>query len=258
MTDIGNNAFFNCEELAEVSIPDSVTHVGAYAFEETKIYSLQASETYIYADDWLVGVNEGQKSSIENITEDSLKDGVTGIADWALSRIENLLTVDIPSTVKAIGSYSFAQSPKLWRVIIPENSVEIIGDGAFYECGVLMQVSLGEGLKRIGSKAFYQCVTLKNNEVVSLIPDSVTSIGSDAFKETGLWDSPDDSGVVYAGNWVVGFSGSNLGSISLKKKRPALPITPFISARLWRQFPVSPMRNISAAVRFTAVRLWLP
>ncbi|MFQ7079371.1 MAG: leucine-rich repeat domain-containing protein, partial [Christensenellaceae bacterium] len=100
LTDIGNNAFFNCEELAEVSIPDSVTHVGAYAFEETKIYSLQASETYIYADDWLVGVNEGQKSSIENITEDSLKDGVTGIADWALSRIENLLTVDIPSTVK--------------------------------------------------------------------------------------------------------------------------------------------------------------
>lgn len=218
LTDIGNNAFFNCEELAEVSIPDSVTHVGAYAFEETKIYSLQASETYIYADDWLVGVNEGQKSSIENITEDSLKDGVTGIADWALSRIENLLTVDIPSTVKAIGSYSFAQSPKLWRVIIPENSVEIIGDGAFYECGVLMQVSLGEGLKRIGSKAFYQCVTLKNNEVVSLIPDSVTSIGSDAFKETGLWDSPDDSGVVYAGNWVVGFNGSNLGSISLKKE----------------------------------------
>ncbi|MFQ7079372.1 MAG: leucine-rich repeat domain-containing protein [Christensenellaceae bacterium] len=59
---------------------------------------------------------------------------------------------------------------------------------------------------------------MKNNEVVSLIPDSVTSIGSDAFKETGLWDSPDDSGVVYAGNWVVGFNGSNLGSISLKKE----------------------------------------
>ncbi len=222
VTDIGDNAFLYCEDLASVSIPDSVTHLGAYAFLETEIYSSQASETYIYADDWLVGVNEAKKSSVEKIDEDSLKDGVAGIADWALAGLENLLTVELPSTVKALGDYSFSQSPKLWKVVVPENGVEIIGEGAFYGCGVLMQVSLGEGLQKIGSKAFYKCVTLKNNEVVSLIPESVTSIGSYAFKDTGLWDLPDDSGIVYAGNWVVGFNGSNLGSVSLRKETVGL------------------------------------
>ena len=51
----------------------------------------------------------------------------------------------------------------------------------------------------------------------SWIPESVTSIGAYAFYNTKLWNSPrNNDGIVYAGNWVVGYNSNNLGSIVLQ------------------------------------------
>ena len=72
---------------------------------------------------------------------------------------------------------------------------------------MLSQILFGEGLKKIGAYAFYGCSLLDNSALAgsSIIPDSVTSIGTYAFKNTALWKKPTSSGVVYAGNWEVGY-----------------------------------------------------
>ena len=54
------------------------------------------------------------------------------------------------------------------------------------------------------------CLLLDNNEANPLIPESVVSVGSYAFKGTALWDKPDESGVIYAGSWAVGFNDKKL------------------------------------------------
>ena len=61
-----------------------------------------------------------------------------------------------------------------------------IGDSAFSNCHSLATLSLGENIKTIGSHAFYDCTRITGSVT---IPQSVTSIGNEAFR----WCSGIDS-----------------------------------------------------------------
>ena len=64
--------------------------------------------------------------------------------------------------------------------------VTAIGDDAFSNCHSLTTLSLGENIKTIGSHAFYDCTQITGSVT---IPQSVTSIGNEAFR----WCSGIDS-----------------------------------------------------------------
>ena len=57
------------------------------------------------------------------------------------------------------------------------NSVETIGNDAFYRCTNLVLLNIGNSVETIGNGAFYGCTSLASLN----IPDSVTSIGIGAF-----------------------------------------------------------------------------
>ena len=122
-----------------------------------------------------------------------------------------LASITIPNSVTSIGSWAFCNCG-LTSITIP-NSVTSIGSDAFCGCNRLTSVTIGSGVTRIGSEAFYGCEKLTqinvdtantvyssvngvlfNKEKTELIrypagktdtsysiPDSVTSIGDDAF-----------------------------------------------------------------------------
>lgn len=216
LVDFGYASFYLCENLAEVSIPDSVTHISAFTFNSTKLFDegLESEADFIYADNWLIACNAAVRETMEELTVDTLKEGTVGIADEVFYSAAHLKSVVLPETVKAIGDYAFYQCPELWK--LDSNKVEWIGKYAFSECKVLKTIILGEGLKTIDNYAFYNCTQLDNSSLGgSIIPDSVERIGTFAFKNTSLWNKPDESGVIYAGNWVVGFSGKP-GAVTLK------------------------------------------
>ncbi len=200
--------FFNDDSLESVELPDSVNHVGNGAFTGSKLYKdqIDADRTYVYADDWLIYVTPEVKNSIEKINnETGLKDEVVGIADSVFKQAENLKQVVFPANLKYIGQSAFAECSVLWKVDTA-NVVEI-DEYAFNDCVRLSNPILGTKLKKIGSYAFMGCKDLQNTGTSnSLIPDSVESIGTYAFYDTKLWTEPDEYGVVYAGNWVVGFN----------------------------------------------------
>ena len=208
LKDIGYAAFYECANLAKVTIPDTVTHVGAFAFDGTK-FETEAEEAgaeFIYADKWVISCNKEVKEAITEVTEKTLQEGTEGIADHVFIECPNLTMVVLPTSVRVVGNYAFNLCPKLWKV--ETDSVELIGQYAFSQCKVLSNIVLGEGLKTIESYAFYGCTLLDNSSLGgSIIPESVTRIGTDAFKATALWNKPDESGIIYAGNWVVGYSG---------------------------------------------------
>ena len=95
---------------------------------------------------------------------------VTNIGNYAFAGCINLEKVSI--------SYSGAFSPDtVW--------IESIGSYAFYGCTNLESINLGfsdKGLRTIGAHAFQDCNNLKNID----IPKGVTSIGSEAFYDSGL------------------------------------------------------------------------
>ncbi len=206
LEEIGTLAFWGCKALANIDIPDSVHKVGVGAFIDTTIYTsaVEAKETYIYADNWVIGVVSG--NVIKEIKRDTFKEGTCGIADQAFYGQISLSSVVLNASIKVVGEWAFGRCTSLYRFISDENSLAYIWHYAFYECNTLSSVRLQEGLKYIGNYAFAKCPLLDNNAMseYTFTPSTVTTIGTRAFEGTALWSKPDDYGIIYAGNWVVG------------------------------------------------------
>ena len=147
VTSIGNSAFYNCDSLTSVVIPDSVTSIG--------------KSTFAYC------------SSLESIV---IPDSVTSIGERAFYDCDNLTSVVIPDSVTRIGGYTFFNCTSLTSVVIPD-SVTSIGSNTFDDCSSLTSVVIPDSVTSIGYNAFRGCSSLSS----VVIPDSVTSIGDGAF-----------------------------------------------------------------------------
>lgn len=90
-------------------------------------------------------------------------------------------SLSIPSeidghSVRSIGEGVFRWKNSLTEISLPEG-LNRIGDFAFFGCGSLTEIALPEGLTAIGEEAFSDCNLLRE---VSL-PDSLTTIGAGVF-----------------------------------------------------------------------------
>lgn len=222
VTTIQNDAFQKCEKLANITLPDSITQIGQYAFYSTAVYlaAEQSGETYVYVGDWLVDVVQERKTNLvvvgdettpENVRDENfvpLRNDIVGIADAVFFYNSTLQRVFLPDSVELIGNSTFSTCDALWFFEAKStSSLRVIGPGAFMECKTLRTVYLGNALESIESYAFYNCLVLENNSISSIIPDTVTHIGMLAFVGTAMYENADEYGVVYAGDWVIGYEG---------------------------------------------------
>lgn len=157
--EIGEYAFKSCGNggagiLSGISIPDSVTSIGASAFEG-------------------VVVPNG------NLT---ISNSVKEISEYAFAGSKFYTSeLVIPESVEVIKDNAFIDSLFIGGLEIPGNVVEI-GDSAFNGVGFTGELVISDGVKKIGSIAF------ANNEFTGglIIPNSVTTMGYAAFSESGF------------------------------------------------------------------------
>ncbi len=147
VTSIGNQAFYNCNNVTDVTIPTSVTTIGSSAFD-----------------------------GCTSLTSVAIPDGVTNIADYVFASCTSLTSVTIPDGVTSIAEYAFWDCGSLTSVTVP-NNVTSIGSSTFQSCSSLTNVTVGNRVVSIGSSAFWNCGGLTS----VAIPNSVTSIGDYAF-----------------------------------------------------------------------------
>ncbi len=177
VTSIGYAAFYHCDDLAEIFLPDSLQEVAPYAFAKTA-----------WLADWE-----------ENGANDFLIVG-DGIL---LSYKGNDTSVIIPDTVRLIGPDAFENHTEILSVTIPD-SVEIIGEEAFYGCSNLSEIVWGSNVREIRDRAFAGCALTQIT-----IPASVESIGLLAFERTSVSASNADM--------TVTFEGSKIPTLSYEK-----------------------------------------
>ena len=160
VTAIGEDAFYYCDSLTSVTIPDSVSSIGRRAF-----------------------------CNCDSLTSVTIPDSVTIIEDWAFGYCGNLTNVTIPDSVITIGNDAFYYCYNLTNITIP-NSVTTIGESAFACCDSLTSIEVAE------SNAYYRSENgvLFDKEQTQLIqypacapeisytiPNSVISIEDYAF-----------------------------------------------------------------------------
>ena len=215
LVSLGIGAFNACTELSDVTMPQSLTTVGSGVFNGTKVFNDSLTDdggNIVYADNWIVAVvnsaeiTELSWSGVEKPAADAtfIREGTVGIVGRAFVSCENLTRVVLPPSIKYLGDSCFARNKALYSVTLP--GVETISYGVFSDCDILQFLVFVLILKSICAKAFLCCDRLDNPTTGDLIPASVTSIGESAFVDTALWNNPAEDGVVYAGNWVVGYN----------------------------------------------------
>ena len=168
VTTIGDWAFDGAG-LTSVVIPDSVTSIGMYAFDENNL-----GEVVIGNSVSSIGSNAFAENNLEEVV---IPSSVTSIGRWAFWA-NNLTTVVIPDSVTSLYDYAFA-SNSLNEVDLG-NSVTSIGNNAFL-LNNLTEIIIPDSVTSIGEEAFYF-----NNLTNIVIPNSVTSIGDDAFGNNEL------------------------------------------------------------------------
>mgnify|MGYP000149662897 CR=1 FL=1 len=136
-----------CRNIHSVTIPESVTSIGKYAF-----------------------------ARCSSLTSLKLGENIKTIGDHAFYYCIKLESVTIPQSVTFMGDRAFTGCAQLNSLTINDAAISI-GDWTFDECYKLTTLSLGEKIKTIGDYAFYDCRILNN----VTIPQSVTSIGDQAF-----------------------------------------------------------------------------
>ena len=188
---IGPRAFYDCDSLSNVTLPNSVTVIGEGAFEGcdgfTKIaipQNIKKIERGAFKD--CVNVTElTYESDAENVFSVVGKDNCVfenvGAKTKGLSVIFGNNVTELPAymfyaysdgavnnvtkikfegtNVKKIGNYAFYQSAKMESPTLPD-SLTTIGEGAFEGCASITSVDIPQNVISIGDRAFKDCTKL--------------------------------------------------------------------------------------------------
>ena len=208
--DIAPEAFMNCTGVTAVTIPSSVSYIGAKAFLNTpKIATVtvkNGNKNYSSSGNCLVDLaaNKMLKGTPttripENVTSFDANP-FSGVAD--LSRVtsdneryspvghgvvqvsnKNLLFGDASASipkdgVTAIGTYAFSNQTGMKKIVIPD-TVTSIASYAFQNCTALEEVQFSKQLTSISTYAFNGCSSLKE----AVLPDTLKTIGNYTFSE---------------------------------------------------------------------------
>jgi uncharacterized repeat protein (TIGR02543 family) len=171
VTSIGSFAFYNCLSLVNISIPDSVTSIGDSAF------AYCTSLPNITLPPNLSSIGNSTFQYCQALTAITIPSSVTSIGSFAFYYCSSLVSISIPDSVTNIGDSAFAYCISLPNITLPAN-LNSIGNSTFQDCKAFTEITIPNSVTRIGDHAFFECEKLTN----ITIPNSVTSIGESAFQ----------------------------------------------------------------------------
>lgn len=186
VTDIGNYAFADCENIERVEISPKVSKVGDSAFNGC------ASLASVKICEGVTSIGERAFANCGNLAEVDIPQGMESIGRYAFNNCSSLASITIPfvgARADGTGDTNFgyifgASSYSSNGSYVPESLKTVtitqgtkINQEAFRGCDNITEVILPDGLKTIGRYAFQECSSLEKID----IPESVTYIDSMAF-----------------------------------------------------------------------------
>ena len=215
VTTIGERAFYKCDNLTSVTVPNSVTSIGESAFVNCN------SLTSVAIPNSVTSIGESAFWYCNDLTSVTIPSSVTTIGDRAFYGCSKLATVTVENaTPVSISSDVFSNRANA-ALIVPEGSKEAYATADYWKGFVITEKNVYRGVvingicynlienatvvantasaysgnitipesvtyegysyqvTTIGKQAFYECTSLTS----VTIPSSVIEIGSSAFED---------------------------------------------------------------------------
>lgn len=195
---IAESAFKRTESLSEISIPDSVKHIGSGCFACSGIKSVKLPENNAFT-----AILWETFFGCQNLETVKLPDSVNVIDSYAFSECTSLKNINL-GKIQILGSNAFAKTA-LKKITLTARK---IGPRAFAQCENLKEADLsGVVAGRLNSYLFFEC---KNLSKVSLPKEQINAFGDSCFYHTTIKEITFD-----AKNVVV--ESNAFGMTNLKK-----------------------------------------
>lgn len=138
VTGIGQWAFYECSHITDITVPNTVNHIGQEAFGQcTGLQIVQFGD-----ESQLVGIAEKAFVGCTNLTSITVPKGVQHIFEGTFSGCSSLDAVGLPEGLCTIGTAAFGDCTDLSTINIPAG-VENIAEDAFRNCSTLQSVIFG-------------------------------------------------------------------------------------------------------------------
>lgn len=212
---IWESAFYNCENINSIIIPDSVTTIGDYAFCFCK------NVTSITIGNSVTSIGNNAFSHCYNLSDITIGNSVTIIGEHAFEACESLSTIIIPDSVTKINNHAFVSCKKLERIIVKKENKTYSTDeyGVLFdkektklikypESNINTEYVIPDSVITICDKAFEDC----NNLTKLTIGKRVTTIGKDVFNYSKKLNS------IIVDNDNISYSNDECGVLFNKEK----------------------------------------
>lgn len=144
---IGDNAFRNCYNLLNITIPSNIINIGDNVFY-----------------------------SCYNLSSITIPNRVVSIGNNAFYSCYNLSNIMTPNSITSFNRYTFRYCYNLLSIAISDK-ITNIEDGTFDSCYKLLNVTIPDDVTNIGNFTFQYCYNLSFIRFKSIIPP----IGSDSY-----------------------------------------------------------------------------
>lgn len=229
---IPSYAFYHCESIVSVTIPDTVEAIGYGAFGGCTSLATTKDNGLNYIGNknnpYLVLL-----SADADLTEATVHESCKVIHSSAFNPAKQMTSVQIAKNVVEIGQHAFLNCTALSDLKFlggSDSRLRTIGESAFSGCVALENLEISSvALETVGRRAFHKCTGLKN--VTFSNCDKLTTIGGYAFYQCESLAS-----VVFEhmvdGNWLtiqecVFYECKALTTIKLPKKLKAIEFMAF-------------------------------
>lgn len=178
LTAIDDQAFYNCNNLLSIEIPQNVQSIGSESFFCQ--YYIPDPGTTIY------------NSSLISVI---LPNGLKSIGTKSFAYCEQLKNIKFPNSILSIGTAAFRHCHNLTSIEIPQGAIE---SSAFSMCENVKTITIGKGVTAIASLAFNGC---GSNPTVYCLPSTPPTCEKTSFKAPLTIYVPIGSEDVYKEQW---------------------------------------------------------